>query len=345
MRFKIPTLKDLELSKILSFGLPLFFSTALLSIQYMGNNYAASTFLGDGGLIALAICMQLFSFSMIILTGTLRTIQPVGAILKGLEDHKGMKLLIHRAYAFMGICLVVYMLVIVCLPEQISVLLGAANEQTMPIIRMALPAFSLHIIMQALLYNLMPVYQFYDHKNLALFLSVGQTLLPMLCFWGMKGHWMGFFVGQIITAVVILISTFLIKSKDKKLSAIFLIPETESDAVYDSTIPTNHQALGETRIGLRDFLLSLDIPQSKVNHAILCTEELLKNIIDHGHAKYVDVRATKDIISLHDDGKPFNPIGYVDENGLGLKIVNTLLSENMHYDYRFNQNMVTIELK
>lgn len=191
----------------------------------------------------------------------------------------------------------------------------------------------------------MPVYQFYDHKNLALFLSVGQTLLPMLCFWGMKGHWMGFFVGQIITAVVILISTFLIKSKDKKLSAIFLIPETESDAVYDSTIPTNHQALGETRIGLRDFLLSLDIPQSKVNHAILCTEELLKNIIDHGHAKYVDVRATKDIISLHDDGKPFNPIGYVDENGLGLKIVNTLLSENMHYDYRFNQNMVTIELK
>lgn len=345
LRFKIPTLKDLELSKILSFGLPLFFSTALLSIQYMGNNYAASTFLGDGGLIALAICMQLFSFSMIILTGTLRTIQPVGAILKGLEDHKGMKLLIHRAYAFMGICLVVYMLVIVCLPEQISVLLGAANEQTMPIIRMALPAFSLHIIMQALLYNLMPVYQFYDHKNLALFLSVGQTLLPMLCFWGMKGHWMGFFVGQIITAVVILISTFLIKSKDKKLSAIFLIPETESDAVYDSTIPTNHQALGETRIGLRDFLLALDIPQSKVNHAILCTEELLKNIIDHGHAKYVDVRATKDIISLHDDGKPFNPIGYVDENGLGLKIVNTLLSENMHYDYRFNQNMVTIELK
>ena len=168
---------EIGYGQIMSFGLPLFFSTVLLSVQMLGSNYVASTYLGDGGLIALAVCMQLFSFSMIILSGTLRTIQPVGSILKGLGDDRGMVFLMQRAYTFLIICLAIYTVALIAFPTQISALLGATNEASLPIILKALPLFSLHIIMQALLYNLMPVYQFYNHKRLAFFLSIAQTLL------------------------------------------------------------------------------------------------------------------------------------------------------------------------
>lgn len=342
LRFQTSGLRGLDLKQVLTIGLPLFFSTVLLSVQYVGNNYVAGAYLGDGGLIALAVCMQLFSFSMIILTGTLRTIQPVGAILRGLEDHRGMWLLVRRAYMFMGAGLLVYMLAILIFPDQIAAFLGATDGATMPMVRRAMWAFTLHIAMQALLYNLMPVYQFYGHKNLALFLSVGQTLLPMLCFWGMRGHWMGFFTGQCVTGVVILISTALVRRKNKGLSAVFLIPATQDGAVYDSTIPTTIEALGTTRSELQDFLESIGLPPQVVHRAVLCTEELAKNIIDHGHAKYVDIRATDSIITLHDDGRPFNPLEYSGE-GLGLKIVHGM-DMDIKYDYRFNQNMITMKI-
>lgn len=343
LRFNMPKFNDIDYGQIASFGLPLFLGTVLLSVQYVGTNYVASTYLGDGGLIALAVCMQLFAFSMIILTGTLRTIQPVGSILKGLGDNRGMMLLVRRAYVFMGICLAVYTVAIALFPAEIATLLGATNEASLPVIMQALPAFTLQIIMQALLYNLIPIYQFYGHKSLALFLSSGQTLLPLVGFWALQGGWIGFFLGQAVVAVIILIATTVIRSKDKMLCPLFLIPNTKEQEVYDVTIDTTIKALGESRENLKEFFMKHSIAIEKTNRLVLCVEELLKNIIEHGHARYIDVRATENIISIHDDGKPFNPLEHKDDNGIGLQIVHGL-KPDMKYDYRFNQNMITITI-
>lgn len=351
LRICMPKRGDIGFGQILSYGLPLFFSTVLLSVQFIGNNYVAGRYLGDGGLIALAVCMQLFSFSMVILTGTLRTIQPVGSILKGLGDDRGMLFLMQRAYTFQAICLAVYAIAIVVFPSEIASLLGATNEDSLPVILQALPLFSLHIVMQAFLYNLIPVYQFYGHKNLAFVLSFGQTLLPMVGFWLLQGGWIGFFLGQAIVAGVILISTVVIRSKDKTLTPVFLIPRGEDKDIYDVTIDTSIASLGESTNALRTFLQSQGLAREEANRYVLCVEELLKNIIDHGHAQYVDIRAAKSIISIHDDGKAFNPLEYQPADapepaaeGLGLKIVNGI-GIDMKYDYRFNQNMITIDVK
>lgn len=344
LRLSMPRIKDIDMGQISTLGLPLFLSTVLLSVQYVGCNYVAARYLGDGGLIAMAVCMQLFSFSMIILTGTLRTIQPVGSILKGLEDNRGMLLLFIQAYKFMIVCLVIYTEAILMFPAEIAGILGATNEASLPVIESTLPAYTLQIVMQAMLYNLIPAYQLYGHKNLALFLSVGQTLLPMLGFWALQGGWMGFFYGQLIVAVVIFIATTIMRRRDKTLTPVLLIPGTDAKEVYDVTIRTDIKSLGESCADLRAFLSGHNIAREQVNHIVLCVEELLKNIIDHGHARYIDVRATDKIVSIHDDGKPFNPLEYkVDDNGLGLQIVHGI-GINMKYDYRFNQNMITLNI-
>lgn len=227
LRLCLPRRTHLQIGRLLTLGLPLFFATVLLSVQLTVNNHVASKWLGDAGLVALAVCMQMLLFSMIILTGTLRTIQPIGSILRGQDNHRGMRQLMFLAYRFMIMCLIVYVVAIVMLPTQISHLLGVTDDHVMPVVLAALPPFSLNILMQVLMYCLLPVYQLYDHKYLAMFLSIGQTLLPMVGFWLLHAGWIGFFYGQLSVAVVILACTTAIRHHDKRLSWILLIPKEE----------------------------------------------------------------------------------------------------------------------
>lgn len=345
LRLCMPHRGDIDYAQILTYGLPLFFSTILLSVQFVGNNYVAGTYLGDNGLIALAVCMQLLSFSMIILTGTLRTIQPVGSILRGLDDERGMKFLMLKAYKFQCVCLPVLAAAMVFFPRQLGTLLGAGDEASMQVVAEALPIFSLNVVMQALLYNLIPVYQFYNRKRLTLILSFGQTLLPMVGFWLLEGGWIGFFLGQAAVALAVLVGNIMVMRKDKSLLPLFLIPKGNDKEVYDVTIETTIEALGKCRRELSQFLQSHKIDSVTAGRCVLCAEELVQNIIQHGHAHCVDLRATERVISIHDDGKPFNPLEYKAEGeGLGLKIVHSSQMD-ICYDFRFNQNMITIRIE
>lgn len=343
--------RRLELGRLFGIGLPLFFSTVLLSVQYVGNNYVADTYLGDSGLVALAVCMQLFSLSMIILTGTLRTIQPVGSILRGMDDHHGMLLLMRRAYRFLAICLVVYAAFLIFIPGSIAAALGVVPGcEAAGVLKTALPLFSLHIVMQGLLYNMMPIFQFYGRKHLALFLSIAQTLLPMVFFFLLRGHWIGFFLGQLVTALVLVVWIHMLRRRDVSLSPFFLIPLKPASQVFEQTMPTSLQNLDDTILRLNAFLTEAHFHRRTVFHACLCTEEFLKNIVQHGHAHVVDVGATIVDgclnVTLHDDGRPFNPISFTqsdpDRIGLGLKIAQGVCR---HFDYKFlfNQNMLTMQ--
>ena len=342
---------DINFGKVFSIGLPLFFSTVLLSVQYIGNNYVANRFLGDDGLIALAVCMQLFAFSMIILTGTLRTIQPVGSILRGMDDSRGMLMLMKRGYSFMAICFAVFAAILIVFPTQIASLLGVSNESGMEMVRAALPLFSLHIVMQGLLCNLLPVFQFYDRKGLSLLLSVAQTVLPMLFFLLLRGNWIGFFIGQAVTGLAILIWGMILRAKDKSLCRFLLIPMKDKTEVLDMTVQATSASLSDAIASLRSFLAENGRDSHTVNTAAVCTEEFVNNIIRHGHATAIDLAASvvgdSVSISIHDDGTAFDPVSAVKASesriGLGLTIAKAFCKD-INYRYIFNQNMVTIKI-
>lgn len=338
--------------RLATLGLPLFLSTVLLSIQFMIASNTAKTYLGDGGLVAWAVCLQLFSFSMIILTGTLRTIQPIGSILKGMDDSKGMLMLLRHAYRFMIICLIIYAAALTLAPDTISMLLGVDNPEYLSTTVAALPAYSMQIAMQALLYVLIPVYQFYDNKVMANVLSVGQALLPPVCFWLMKGNWWGFFIGQAVVAVVLLVLSELKRRKAKELTPYILIPRETPSKAWDISVATDKKSLSDAMSQLRNFLVDNSCDRRKQNVTLICVEEFIKNIIEHGNAHYVDVKVVVDCdnvaASLHDDGIAFNPTRIIEEEntekiGLGLLLVKNF-SKSVQYKYIFNQNMVTVTI-
>lgn len=344
-------LREIETGRIFSIGLPLFFATALMSVQYVGNNYAAARFLGDDGLVALAVCIQLLAFSMIILNGTLRAIQPVGAILKGLEDSRGLQMLMKRGYAFMAVCFLFFTALLLLFPARIGMLLGVHEGAGLDMVRKAVPLFSLNIVGQAMLCNLLPAFQFYDRKGLALLLSIAQTLLPMVFFFLLKGNWAGFAAGQAVTALAIGICEAVVRRRNPGLSRFLLIPVNDDAKVLDITLQTDSRSLSEAVSSLRTFLSVNGMPGHTVNVASVCAEEFANNIIRHGHASSIDLAATvRDgtvNISLHDDGMAFNPVEAVRSSdsriGLGLTIANAFCKD-IEYKYIFNQNMVRLRI-
>ena len=362
-------LRDVEVGRILSIGLPLFLSTVLLSVQYVGNNYVASRFLGDDGLYALAVCIQLLSFSMIIVTGTIRTVQPVGAILKGLDDSKGMLMLMKRSYAFMAACYVVFSLLLVLLPGQIGSLLGVSEGGGLEMVKKALPLFALNIVFQGLLCNMLCAFQFYERKGLLLLLSIMQTLMPMLFFLILRGNWIGFFVGQVVTALAVFVWGMVLRRKDPSLCRLLLIPMKDDTKVMDMSLEPTTTSLSEAIASLRSFLTSGGLSAHTVNVAAVCTEEFVCNIIRHGHAGSIDLAATVNDgvvkISIHDDGAAFNPVEAVKAAsgnafqtvtdaagparsdgriGLGLTLA-TAFCHDIDYKYIFNQNMLTLKIR
>lgn len=218
---------------IVAYGLPLFISSILLSVQFACNNIVCSRYFGDSGLVAYAVCMQLLVFSTIFLNGTYRTIQPVGAILKGRDDTYGIHLLIRKAYSFLFISLSVFSALAIAFPRQITMLLGVGDIGNISVAVAAIPAFTLQIILQTLIGNVVPIYQIYSRNKLALFLSVVQAILPFFGFWLFSeislhytalNPWLGFAAGQLASALLLLIPVCLIRRRTPELSPLFLVP-------------------------------------------------------------------------------------------------------------------------
>lgn len=218
---------------IVAYGLPLFISSILLSVQFACNNIVCSRYFGDSGLVAYAVCMQLLVFSTIFLNGTYRTIQPVGAILKGRDDTYGIHLLIRKAYSFLFISLSVFSALAIAFPRQITMLLGVGDIGNISVAVAAIPAFTLQIILQTLIGNVVPIYQIYSRNKLALFLSVVQAILPFFGFWLFSeislhytalNPWLGFAAGQLASVLLLLIPVCLIRRRTPELSPLFLVP-------------------------------------------------------------------------------------------------------------------------
>ena len=341
------------MKKVVMMGLPVTITTFLIAVQIAGCNLISTKFLGDAGVITFAVCIALLGFSMIFVAGTMRTIQPVGAILKGMGDARGILLMMGRAFRFITVCLVIYTLIILIFPEAISSLFGVKDEAMLPIAAKALPVFTLNIILEGIYSLFIPAYQFYDHNKLAMFVALSKAIFPMFGFWGMAAlspgnSWWGFFIGQAAVGLVLLYFTTRERNRNKQLSPVLLVPLEPETEVLDLSVPARVDAINDVTNPLVDFVKSKGGSEHTANYAALCCEELLKNIADHGKAHFVDVKAMMHDgvanISIHDDGVAFNPIDTKEKDQLGLAIVRGIGS-NMRYEYIFNQNMVNVEVK
>lgn len=343
------------LGKSLSAGLPFGMATMLIAVQLWGCNRIAISYLGSEGIVALSVCFYLLALSMIILSGTLKTFQPVASILKGAGDERGVLMVIGKAYRFMAVCFVFFTLPLVLAPQQVAMLFGVSEPSMLAATAKAIPPYALNIIFQCMVYLLIPIYQLYGNKSMATFTSVSQSLAPLLGMWLLvvvaPDHvWWGFALGQLVVLVLIVALAFCARLRDGKLMPLLLIPRREGYVGFETSVPLSIGRVDALLAEVHAFFKEHALAESLAMHVEVCSEELLKNIIEHGFDKHVDKRFIDYRLSLvdgevrviiTDDGKAFNPVEYDNDTGLGLLLVRGLCDE-IKYDYLFSQNRVTV---
>lgn len=343
------------IGKSLSAGLPFGMATMLIAVQMWGCNRLAISYLGNEGIVALSVCIYLLALSMIILSGTTKTFQPVASILKGAGDERGVVMVIGRAYRFMAICFVFFTLPLVLAPQQVAMLFGISEPSLLAATAKAIPPYSLNIIFQCMVYLLIPIYQLYDNKSMATFTSVSQSLAPLLGMWLLvvvapDYVWWGFALGQFVVLVLIVALAFFARLHDSSLMPLLLIPHRKDYVGFETSVPLSIDSV-DTLLGeIHTFFNDHALAESLGMHVEVCSEELLKNIIEHGFEKpgdkrFIDYRLSlvdKQVrVVITDDGKAFNPVEYDKNTGLGLLLVKGFCDE-IKYDYLFNQNRVTV---
>lgn len=350
--------RNLTLRAIASMGMPFGIATVLIAVQMLGNNLVAMDYLGAAGIVTLSVCMYMLRFSMIILTGTLESFQPVAAILKGSGDNNGVALVLGRAYRFLGVSLAALAFVLILFPGLIETIFGIDDPASVSAMDMALPAYALNIVLQCAVYLLIPVYQIYSHRSLALVISFGQPLLPMLCFWGLSAlstsgagwlnPWWGFALGQIAVVLILLPLALTRRGNHRRF---VLIPRDNPDSIFDTTVKPSLPVMGDALVGIDSWLASQGIGDTLRHRVVLAVEENVKNIIEHASGKRtsssaIDVRIsiTPETIRamIRDEGIPFNPIEQDPGTGIGLKLVRDT-SDSEKYEYIFHQNLLTVE--
>lgn len=358
LRYRLPRAMC-KLGRIAAMGLPFGVATVLIAVQMLGNNLVAISYLGAAGIVTLSICMYLLRFSMIILTGTLESFQPVAAILKGSGDNRGVALVLGRAYRFLAVSLALLGLVLVIFPEWIIELFGVGDAESQAMLHRALPAFAANILLQCAVYLLIPVYQIYNHKSLALVISFGQPLMPMVCYWLLSmvanggchwiNPWWGFALGQLM--VVALLAPFALSRKGGGHIPFVLIPSDNPDTLFDTTIHPELQLMSDALAEADSWLQKQQVPEPLRVRVILACEESVKNIIEHALGRKVrhsaiDMRlalsSRKVTAVIRDEGRPFNPIEQDPGTGLGLLLVRKTC-DSQSYEYLFHQNILTIE--
>lgn len=340
-----------ELPAIARMGAPSGFTGLLMSVQIFVCNIIAIDFLGTAGVIVFAVCMYLLRLSMIILTGTIDSFQPVASILAGSDDNRGVAMVLRKAYTFLGVSLAVYAAIMIIFPEAIGRLFSITDASTMAMFRSAIPAYSFNIILQCAIGLLIPVYQVYGNTRQAMIVSVGQPLLPILFFWIFAaagiGAWWGFAAGQIVLLLLLLPS--VLRTGDNRMP-FFLIPTRSAGMVYDTSIVPSISNAGEQLREADNWLATAGVAESLRFRVGVSCEEIIKNIIDHAgnlnrKAASVDMRISidKDKITavIHDEGRPFNPIDQDSHQGIGLLIAKGSC-DDMKYEYMFNQNILTM---
>lgn len=352
-RGRLPYIKD-----VVRMGVPFGIATVLIAVQMLGNNIVAMRLLGSAGIVTLSVCMYMLSFSMIILTGTLESFQPVAAILKGLGDNRGVALVLGRAYAFLACALTLFALVLVLFPGWIISMFGIGDANAVEMMRMALPAFAFNIIFQCAVYLLIPVYQLYGHRSLSLFISFGQPLMPVIGFAVMSfmasrgvevNPWWGFALGQL--SVILIVAPFALMRRDRHVPFV-LIPHENPEEIFDVTIAANFNDMQQRLLEADAWLRERGVEESLRNRVIVSLEESVKNVIQHGFYRQrrtmIDLRLAIDSVAIrgvvHDEGRPFNPLAGETGSGFGLLMMRNL-SDDARYEYLFHQNMLHLEWK
>ena len=170
--------------RIISQGAPLAIASISLTLLLLSANRIVLSTLGQTGIFAFAVCMNLLQIYNLFLSGSCQTLQSLGAIQVGKKDSEGLHQVIRKAFRFITVSMIIVCVVVWINPQLIAALFGAENPDYIAETDHALRIFALSFIPFCYIYVLMIVYKLYGQHRMALFISfaLSLTVIPVLWF-------------------------------------------------------------------------------------------------------------------------------------------------------------------
>lgn len=333
---------------LLMIGSPVALASVLMMVKMLSMNHLTLDYLGDGGMVIMAVAMNILMLSSMIIGGTCQTIQPIGGTLYGSGDQDGISFLTRMVAKVLLVSLTALMVLVILFPGAFCTLFGLDPESTEGA-STALRLFAPCVLLYGINYSVMILFQVLGHKALSVAVSVVQPLSVMALAFvltPLDGDllWVSFWIGELVVLVAIVVVSAVMRRRDDTLRGLLLSRDPEIPTTTLS-VRGDLSDLGESLEAISGFLESNGVPRERSDRAVLCCEELLINVSQHGlsgsSGRSIDVivRAGEEpSMLIRDDGRMFNPIEY-SENGIGLQIARGMCRE-MTYSRAMGQNNV-----
>ena len=194
--------------RIISQGAPLAIASISLTLLLLSANTIVLSTLGRTGIFAFAVCMNLLQVYNLFLSGTCQTLQSLGAIQVGKKDEDGVRTVLHKAFRFITVAMIVTCVFVWIAPSVIAKLFGASQPEMILECEKALRIFALSFIPFCYIYVIMIVYKLYSQHRMALFISFALSLTVIPVLWFMARIypnllWYSYLIAYIIEAIII----------------------------------------------------------------------------------------------------------------------------------------------
>jgi Na+-driven multidrug efflux pump/anti-sigma regulatory factor (Ser/Thr protein kinase) len=349
-------------------GTPIMVWATIMAIMFFAANSIVIQVQGAQGIFVMSVCIQLLMFGLVAFTSINQTIFSIGGLMIGENDMHGLRILVRDCMLFLNAVLILFSAYVIIAPQSVARLFGCDNPLWLSSCGTPIRIFSLCLIPLGIIIMIKSLYQILGHFNASIIFGLLPTSVVIPSMWLISGYapsliWSAFPLSFIFVVLLIWVYSELVRKKHPDYQRFTLIPADDKKYSMRQTVMYTNEDVDRVLKEIKSFLEASMINDTLTNHAVICCEELMYNIVQHATNQpdkhFFDVHALvndeKFTIIIKDDGKQFNPkFPYVEPTEeqlfggedlkLGLTLVNGLC-DDINYKYMYGQNMLYLNFK
>lgn len=302
------------------YGLPSAAGTVAMAALITIMNMLIQKIYGANGMYTFSIIIRLVAIFTTIMGGVAIAVTGIGGVMLGERDVEGYRNLVGDVLKKVTITIVAITVLMMIYPDIVARLFGASGEmleQTRTPLRItSMSFFPIGIFVIATYIYLME-----SHTAIAYTVQILYPLLVGVAAWVIsitspEKMWYSIPIGTWMTLLATVCYSFAISRKNRTLNWFTLISKYPNDPNVSLSAQYNRASVAEAIEKIHTFIDVCELDKDLHYNVESCLEEVTTNLIamteSTGKKGSFDLRVVDDgskiLITMKDDGKPYNPI-------------------------------------
>ncbi len=345
-------------------GVPSAAFTLMSALKSVIINSAIVRILGNDPMAVYSVCANAVLIAELCVGGIIGLIQNIAGILYGERDFYGIRTLCKRVLTYSYVAIAILLVIFFAVPGVIAGLFGITEGDMLALCETALRIFACSFPFYVYNKFLMSYYQTILQPGLSTVVTVLQgfvVIVPLtlagIFFWGLPGVCLMAVASEALTILLAYLWRMLGQRRGKfAAGGVYMLPQIVGETSLDCSLENNLQEVIAFREKLFVFCADNHITDRDATILGLAVEEIAANIVKYGYRSgqknYMDISFTiqddKYMLRIRDDGVPFNPMEYRQQEEEEVTVGGIALIKKMASNFQYmrvlNMNNTVIEL-